>query len=162
MAENGRIKETTYYALRPATPRRAWFIVVICAVVGIAMIVNAVSNVHSVAFIIAGTVLVVIALALGIIALTFVSSRVQHIVLNDEKCEVSGPGYRRQALWADVVSLDSTPDGTRMVLTCCDGSRIFLQAPGNVKSPQMEALKAQLSAHLAQANIPIDEADSLS
>lgn len=140
--------ETSYYALRPRTPVRAWAVCVLLVVVGVAAGLVGWSEPRQMVLVVGGVVAVLAGLALGITAATFVSSWTLHIVLTPEGYEVSGPGYHKSGSWVDVDAVSTTPDGSRLVIAKGLVDRTFIQCPGGEADERMRAVAEDITARL--------------
>lgn len=140
--------QTSYYALRPTTPVRAWLLTGLgLALGGLAMWVG-LPEPRRIVLIIAGVILLIVALILAVVAASFTSSRTTHVVLSDEGFEVSGPGYHKAGDWRDVSAVAATPDGARLVITQGHVDRTFIQAPGGAVDDRMRALTDEIAERL--------------
>lgn len=142
------LQDTSYYALRPRTPVRAWVIAVLAVVAGIWVGVVGWQDPRQIAVLVVGVLLGLSGVALGIIAAAFVSSRTLHINLSPQGYEVSGPGYHKDGAWIDVDAVSATPDGSRLVIARGQVDRVFIQAPGGEADAQMQAITDDISARL--------------
>lgn len=141
-------RETSYYALRPRTPVRAWVVAGLAFVVGAAFLLIGWPEPRNVVLIVLGAVAALGGLALGITAGAFVSSRTLHVVLSPEGYEVSGPGYHKDGSWIDVDAVSATPDGSRLVIARGRVDRAFIQAPGGETDERMQAITEDIAARL--------------
>ena len=138
---------TTYHALRPEAPVRAWVLACLALVIGVVGLVLG-WNRDLVPIWIAGAALVLAGLFLALIARSFVSSRTLHVTLDSDGFLVSGPGYRREGQWADVDSVHSPPDGSRLVIASGPVKRVYIQAPGGVADERMMAVTKDIANRL--------------
>lgn len=132
--------DTSYYALRPRTPLRAWLLAGLLLVAGIAGVVVGLGEPRRPVILALGVLAAAAAFALVIAALAFVQSRTQHVVLSPEGFEVTGPGYHRSGAWLDVDAVSATPDGTRLVIAQGKVDRTFIQSAGARSDAVMKAL----------------------
>lgn len=142
------LTETSYYALRPSTPVRAWVIAVLAMAAGVWVCLTGWQDPRNTLTIVAGAALALGGVALGMTAAAFVSSRTLHIVLSPQGYEVSGPGYHKEGAWIDVDAVSATPDGSRLVIARGQVDRVFIQAPGGEADAQMQAITDDISARL--------------
>lgn len=139
---------TTYYALRPRTPSRAWLLAGLFVVAGVAAVVAGVGEPPSSVALVLGVLVGLAGIGLAVAAAAFVQSRTQHVVLSDEGFEVTGPGYHRSGVWLDVDAVSATPDGSRLVIAQGHVDRTFIQSPGGRADATMQALVADITARL--------------
>lgn len=121
-------QEASYYSLRPARPGRAILILILALVVGGGLLAAGIVS-SSIALIVVGVILLVFAVVLAVLTMTFMSARTVEVELSDEGFEVRGPGYRRSADWSEVTAINATPDGSRLVIACGRVTRVFIQSP---------------------------------
>lgn len=141
---------TTYHALRPRPPIRAWMLAVLLATIGAILLIFGVGRTPGLVMAVCGGVLLVLGIALGMLGIIFVNARTVHITLDAQGFQVSGPGYQRSGEWDEVTAVNATPDGARIVIACGRVSRVFIQAPGGVADATMDRIAEEISVHLAR------------
>ena len=141
--------DTSYYALRPRTPVRAWVLAIVLLGVGVLLIVLGWrAELRNTVLVVIGVVVGLLGLAMAIGAASFVQARTLHVALSPSGFEVNGPGYHKDGAWIDVDAVSATPDGARLVIARGQVDRTFIQSPGGSADAQMQALRNDIAARL--------------
>ena len=151
MAEtDSEVAQTSYYALRPATPVRAWGLAVLGVALGGLALWIGWPEPRRMVLVVAGAIVALAGLVLAAVAATFINSRTTHVVLSDDGFEVSGPDYHKSGEWREVSAVSATPDGARLVITQGHVDRTFIQAPGGAVDKRMRALTDEIAERLGR------------
>lgn len=131
--------------MTPRPPVRALALAAVLAIAGAASIVAPLGGVGGAILVVFGAVLLVCALALGLLA--FAAPRRQQVVIrvDDEGYRVDAPGGVRQGDWAAVTRVTATPG--RLTLHRGDHERVHLVSPAG-PTQEMDALGEAISRHL--------------
>ena len=140
--------DSSYYALRPRTPARAWALAFVAVVGGIGLLTAGWRDPRSTAMIVVGALIALAGLVLAVTTAAFMTSRTVHIVLSPDGFEVNGPGYDKSGSWIDVDSVSATPDGSRLVIASGRVHRTYIQCPGGEADERMAAITADIARRL--------------
>jgi len=133
------------FVMTPRPPVRALALAAVLAIAGAVLIVVPVGGVGGIVLTVAGAVLLVCALALGLVA--FAVPRRQKVVIrvDDEGYRVEAPGGVRQGEWSAVTRVTASPG--RLTLHQGERERVHLVSPAG-PTHEMDALGEAISRHL--------------